>query len=204
MIARHCRVFLHRTRNIGSNAVQPVLTAHEHTLVQRKLAKLSGLTDLERLAWSIQLNSTDRANSGEVNLMTAMADAIGEEAWKQIESGEQIVRRRMEQADFSPSCNDAAMGTIAARLQCEVELAGEGEHAKTAGQCCARLMDELESRVPTASPVSEPTLDGWWEQFEHVMGAPLSALLTEPMVRHLVAHSLEQARDLLGSAMFVS
>lgn len=204
MIARHCRVFLHRTRDTASNAVQPALTANEHALIQQKLAKLSGLSDLERLARSLQSDCVDVGDRGETNLTAGMADRIGEEAWSQVRAAEQIVLRRMSQPDFLPGCSDAAMGTVAARLQCEVELAGQGEHMRMAGQCCARLLHELETRVPTASRAGEAAVDGWWQQFEHVMGAPLSALLVNPLVRHLVAHSLEQARDLLGPAMFAA
>jgi len=204
MVARNCQPFLHRVVDTGANAVQPILSGHEHALVHQRLAGLSGVADLEQLALLLQAQVTDAADSSERRVTVAMADMIGEEAWSQLRAAGQAVHTRMSQPDFSPGCSDAAMATVAARLQCEAELAGRGAHVKTAGQCCVMLMHGLETRVHAADSACDGAVDGWWRQFERVMGAPLQALLAESLVRQLVARSLEQARDLLGPAMFTT
>lgn len=205
MVARHCRTFMHRSAASETDPLVLPIVERAEGLVQRKLAALSGVGDLRKWELALQTQGRNAAGDGDGGLVNAMADAIGEEAWRQLRAWEEMVQHRMAQPDFMPECSDAAMATVAARLQCEVELAGRGEHAKAAGHCCAALMHGLQARVPAASTMAPSVAaDRWWKQFEYVMGAPLQALLVEPLVQQLVARSLEQARDLLGPAMFES
>lgn len=205
MMAQHCRTFLRRVTECQSSPLKSPAGGQGDAVVQQKLAGLSGVGDLRKWEFALQTQSYNAAYPGDDGLTNAVTHAIGEEAWRHFQAFEETAQRRMSQPDFMPECSDAAMAAVAARLQCEVELAERGEHVKFAGQCCAMLMHGLQARVPTASPVAAPGLaDGWWQQFECVMGASLQALLTEPLVRQLVARSLEQARDLLGPTMFES
>lgn len=204
-MAQHCRTFLRRFADGQISPLSSPSAAQSGGVVQQKLAGLSGVGDLRKWEMALQTQSYNTASPSQDGLTSAVAYAIGQEAWRHFQQFEDMAQRRMTQPDFMPECSDAAMAAVAARLQCEVELAWRGEHVKFAGQCCAVLMHGLQARVPTASPLAPSgASDGWWKQFECVMGASLQALLPEPLVRQLVARSLEQARDLLGPTMFES
>lgn len=205
MIAKHCRTFLHRFVDGKASQLEPTIGNPDDGLIQAKLAGLSGVGDLRKWEMALQTQGHHAACTEEDGLANRMAYAIGEEAWRHFRAFKEKAQQRMAQPDFRPEYSDAAMATVAARLQCEVELAWRAEHIKSAGQCCAALMHGLQARVPTASTMAPSgAADGWWKQFECVMGAPLQALLVEPLVRQHVARGLEQARDLLGPTMFES
>lgn len=209
LVAQHCRAFLQRDVQDWADQASLSMSPKEQSCAYQRLSSLASAKDLEGLAQSVQGPRADAAESAEGCITGATAGMVREEALHQLRVGDKVVRRRMAAPDFAPSISDAAMGSVAALLECEVVLAGiDEEHVAAARECCALLMHGLEARVPTALQMmwerSAHVPDGWWMQFEMVMGAPLEALVPEALVRRLVARSLEQARDLLGAAMFAA
>lgn len=207
LVAQHCRAFLQRGVQDWADHASLSMSPREQSCAYQRLSGLTSAKDLEILAQALQAPREDDVESSEGCITGATVGMVREEALHQLKVGDKVVRRRMAAPDFAPSHSDAAMGSVAALLECEVVLAGSNEeHVAAARECCALLMHGLEARVPLALQTgwqrSAQPPDGWWIQFEMVMGAPLEALVEEALVRRLVARSLEQARDLLGAAMF--